>query len=833
MDGTGGSGLDEVVLEFQLYLSDREAPMLAVEAVETLLHGPAEVVAREIEAWTSAQYQGTGSSIPVSDYLFHALKKIHLLTEFGLIQPLVLLPRLAAVAHALETFCPEEERTALRASVARLGEARMVAASAPVETLYRQAGPDQPGAQRSVRGEAGGGGGDEVDPGELTHALKRFNTLLGRISGPQGSARAVQGPQRQTLEGELLATAATTAHTVAELEGYLQRLKGAGFDVPREKLMRTLGDALPEWGVLLGPEVPEGVTGEGPQSLVGAMGRLVSLAGTPEEGARRFHEMVQAAVEFFEEGSLPRSVTVFDVADRIVRKEKIPAAIVVSVKEQTQRALSPARLKAFAEKPDQHVLLRRVLDFFPAFSPKGLLASLRDEQSREGRRLLLALLTVHGAAAREAAFEAIEQALQHEDAGSGWQYLRNLLYVARRAQEGILEISPFETDCVSRLSETTLPPALVKEAIATLGMIRSEEAASALLLRLGQLEAELGQTGLSPEKRSETEGILERTVAALVRQGSPKGLRGVVEHGLRTSPFLGDTRGRLSQLSGTDLSVDEVAVGLLVEELRAALPLRVLSFLIQTTKAKLLPLVTALSGTPTPAVRKLLVLVARRFPDVDYGQAAASALAAFDAPPRDASEKGGESSLSGDLDVFGFPTLVQTLQQSRSTGLLTLRGRSGEEMAAVHLEDGKLRACTAAGLRGVEAFYQILQRPSAGTFRFATRALSGPEDAALEKTREIIPLLMEGMTRHDELRRATALVADGARLVPTGTRPTAHPEDNDGAILKACWERVLTGATASECETAAPVDAFRVRRLLAHWVSEGSLRIAAGGPRPG
>ena len=83
--------------------------------------------------------------------------------------------------------------------------------------------------------------------------------------------------------------------------------------------------------------------------------------------------------------------------------------------------------------------------------------------------------------------------------------------------------------------------------------------------------------------------------------------------------------------------------------------------------------------------------------------------------------------------------------------------------------------------------------------------------------------------RPEDLRRATALVGDSARLVPTGARPTAHPEDNDGAILKACWERVLTGATAAECETAAPVDSFRVRRLLAHWVSEGSLRLAAEG----
>ena len=340
--------------------------------------------------------------------------------------------------------------------------------------------------------------------------------------------------------------------------------------------MKALGNALPEWGVLLGPEAAEGQAAEGSRGLVGAMGQLVSLAGSPEEGARRFHEMVETAVELFEEGSLPRAVTVFDVADRIVRKEKVAAPLVASVKEQAQRGLSPARLKAYAEKPEQHLPLRRVLDFFPALSPKGLLSALREERKREGRRLLLALLEVHGPAARQAALEEVEQLLERGTAGDEWHFLRNLLYVVRHGSDGPLDLSDFETDCVARLSETTLPPGLVKEAVATLALVRGEKAVAALLLRLAQLEEALLRADLAPEARTETESLVDRTVAALVRQGTPRALSAVVEHGLKTNPLLGNTRARLATLSTEDLSVDEESVQRLVRELRSVLPLRVL-----------------------------------------------------------------------------------------------------------------------------------------------------------------------------------------------------------------------------------------------------------------
>jgi len=58
------------------------------------------------------------------------------------------------------------------------------------------------------------------------------------------------------------------------------------------------------------------------------------------------------------------------------------------------------------------------------------------------------------------------------------------------------------------------------------------------------------------------------------------------------------------------------------------------------------------------------------FPETKFGQAAAEALKALKAL-----EKRGDTSeliLTGDMDLFGLPDLLQQLDQSRATGILTL-----------------------------------------------------------------------------------------------------------------------------------------------------------------
>ncbi|MBK6405314.1 MAG: hypothetical protein IPF66_09855 [Holophagales bacterium] len=136
-----------------------------------------------------------------------------------------------------------------------------------------------------------------------------------------------------------------------------------------------------------------------------------------------------------------------------------------------------------------------------------------------------------------------------------------------------------------------------------------------------------------------------------------------------------------------------------------------------------------------------------------------------------------------------------------------------------------MRGAASGTLRGVDAFHQLLERPAAASFAFARASSLRPEDANLLTPQPVMGLLLEGMRRYDELQRSAALIPDGARLRPTGSKPTRLPQEDDPKLLSAVWARVSQGATASECEGVFATDAFRVRRLLVHWVEEGSLQV--------
>ena len=75
----------EALLELGQYLSDALPPMMVAGAIELLAGQPPALAAEEIRAWTAAQYQGRNAGLPISDYLFHALRKIHLLEELKLV----------------------------------------------------------------------------------------------------------------------------------------------------------------------------------------------------------------------------------------------------------------------------------------------------------------------------------------------------------------------------------------------------------------------------------------------------------------------------------------------------------------------------------------------------------------------------------------------------------------------------------------------------------------------------------------------------------------------------------------------------------------------------
>jgi hypothetical protein len=301
----------------------------------------------------------------------------------------------------------------------------------------------------------------------------------------------------------------------------------------------------------------------------------------------------------------------------------------------------------------------------------------------------------------------------------------------------------------------------------------------------------------------------------------------------------------LRDLGGVDPGADRELVARLLAALRELTPRKVLGIVVGRRPEELVQVARALAGTGTPEVREALAELAERYPDLDLARAeTASAgegaepeaeLAAL-APGGGAEARGGHeetraapfvpepprASLSGDLEVFGLPGLIQNLQQSESSGRLLLRDAQGQEVAWLLLDRGRLADCRSGELVGTAAFFQVFEVPRAGSFEFA-RVDRAP--AAREAPREMMGLLMEAMRRYDELQRLRVLVPDGARLRAGEAKPTSPEEEDDGDLVRQVWTRVRGGATPRDCEAAVATDAYRVRTLLAHWIEQGAVTL--------
>jgi hypothetical protein len=569
------------------------------------------------------------------------------------------------------------------------------------------------------------------------------------------------------------------------------------------------------------------------------MRRLVTMEEDAAESGRRLHEMVRAAIEQFNEGSLAKAVTIFSVAEKILAEKRVDPGVAKSIRETAHEGFDPNRLREFAEKEEAHPLLRQVLAFFPALSPDGLLADLQTEEKRERRRLLLALVEAHGAAGRAAVAALLESAIADAATDEGY-FLRNIVYLLRRIPKPAEVPAEPEIERVASLSHPGFPAFLLKEAIAYLAQTKHEKAEQALIARLQDVEAMLLDPDEAIYDRKELHSLLDRIVTALARFGTRESARAVVTHGLKRQPQLGESFLRLADLGGQDFSADKETLERLASAIRDEMPRRVLGFTLQKNRPRLLSLVQAVAGTSDPSVRELLREVADRFPGEEAGHAAAKVLSAPAAPhgPAAAAAPGASSahtapahasagapapaSLAGDLELFGLPNLLQNLAQSELTGSLTIVDRAGETAGTLWLAGGRMQKARVGLLEGDEAVYQLFEKPMPGTFSFVSPSVGGSSEKK-PQGRDLMPLLLEGMRRYDEFQRARALVPDKASFGPAAKKPTRPPEERDPSLLRAIWTKASSGSTPSDCEAEIPTDAFRIRRLFAHWLEEGAL----------
>lgn len=819
--------LQEALVEFQQYLSDSLPPLVVAESVYLLTKYPPEAILPTLRVWTAAQYRtGAGSAVPISDYLYHALKKIHVMAEFKLIARAPIETYLEALKPVVLGMCPEEDRATLLKNLGRLGEP--TATISPVQTIFRQAAAEGAGPRPS----ASGGAGEAAASEEALRGLRRFTLLLERLEAQGGLGRAGAGAAASAAPvdsgaSEALAFAARSSQSGKELEGYLARLKEMGLDAGTDNLFRALAQSLPGWVAPVLPGAADGTSAPETGAL-GAMRRIITDAEDPAETGRRFQEMVKAGIDRFNEGSLPQSVSMLELAERLAAEKKVDVGTVEVVRRRLGESLDGEQLKKFAEKTDQYGLLRKVLQFFIALRPDGLLEELPREPKRDRRRLLLALLEAHGAPARAAAFELLGRTPGRAVGEEEWFFRRNLVYLLRRIPKSAEASFDDESDVVLRHAQLGLPLLLVKEAVATLGLYKDERAEQGLTQLLVELEAMLEKRGEAPYEAKDLRALLDRVASTLGKFPAPRARRALIEHAGKKQPQLGDTMARLSELGEQDMSEDPETVDQLLALLKANLPFKLLGVTLRQKDQNLGRIVGALSGTPTPAVRHALEEIVSKLGGQDAGRAASKALAGFDKPRAPvaaaaAPVEAPAASLQGDLEVFGLPALLQSLADSSASGSLSLRGpKGGEVFATLVLREGKLAEMQRGHLRGEDAFYQLLERPCPGQFAFVK---GSPPEKPGAAPREVLPLTFEAMRRYDEFQEAAALVPDTVALERTDVKATPHPAEKDGSFLQALWERASQGGTPLDFEATVASDSYRIRRSLAHWVEEGSLKI--------
>ena len=814
------------IFELQRYLSDQVAPLLVAESMDLLLGCPPELVATEIRRWVAVQYRRSEGAASISDYLFHALKKIHMLSEFDLVDREPLSRFMEHLVQLLMGACPDEEREGLVASLHSLGKSS--ATVAPVEILHRRMGSRAAAAPPADSIAHSSAGATATD-------LRRIALLLGRLS--EESPRRAGGvglppkqPRGEVLSG-LLTAAVSGVQTTDDLDAIVKRIGELGLDTRTEEMFRILGRSVPGWAVAAGTW--DGAIAEQLQSSrpLEAMRRLLSAAQDPGEGARRFNEMVQAAIEQFNEGSLVQAAAMLDLAERFTAEKRLNTEVTGSIRRRAQETLSPERLRMLAERPETHISLRKVLNFFAALTPQGLLNGLFEgEPRRERRKLMLALLEAHGDAARSAALEELGRCLREGVPDPKGFYFRNLVFILRRLPRPHEVSVEAELDLLIPLSGPGSPVLVAKEAIWTLGRISHPRAEQTLVSRLQEIESLL-QNGSGGAKGSEgLQELLDKTVLALAGYGSQSAARFVVNHALKKQPALGDTMARLGGLAGRDLSSDKDLVSALVGHIRNALPQRVLGLVVQKEDKDLLHLIRAVSGTTAPSVRQLLEEIVQRFPSEDFAKAAFEALDALGATMRPA--EGPAKVLSGDLELFSLPSLLQALADSQMTGTLTLSDAESRTVATMVFEGGRVLRCETEALHGESAFYQLFERPVGGGFVFRSlstgvaKSRSFPADGPEDPPIDVLPAVLEALRRYDEFQQARALVPDDMELKPTGTKPTRPADERDTVLLRELWTKLSTGASAAACEAAVRTDSYRVRRLLAHWLEQGALQPA-------
>ena len=492
-DGPSDAVVQEALSELGQYLSDKLAPLMVADSLTVLTRVAAQRVAAEIASWATAQH--AGGTLPLTDYYFHGLRKVHIVGEYRLVPPSLFELFFQNLRAAILDSVPPSDREQLASNLARLSETRTVSVE-QVEILHRPEGAEDT-PQPSTDTEAAPSGGVRLDlpPGvELTPlALRRLEVLLSRLGQPTPSTTPAH---RDVLLAETFATVAAGASSSHDMDAQLAEFRSSGLALNTYDLFRALGENLPGFWA-------PGLVGPGEETDLGlaAMEQMITLAEDRLEASRRFREMIENAIEQFNSGALGRAVRVFDLALNMIESGEVVAASIETLRERGHEALDPSRVADLLEEGNPQGFPRVILRFFHAFAPERLVDELRQEERRDRRMTLVSLIATQGDDGREAVFDRL---VHRPEELSDVYVLRNLIHLMRRIPRSVNTTwsQQHEIGRIIRFLVPESPPLVIQEILDYLASANDPLANQALQHFMVRLEEVAASPDISDHQRA-------------------------------------------------------------------------------------------------------------------------------------------------------------------------------------------------------------------------------------------------------------------------------------------------------------------------------------------
>ncbi|HVS13499.1 MAG TPA: DUF4388 domain-containing protein [Thermoanaerobaculia bacterium] len=828
--GQGSANLREERRELVGYLSDAYPPAMVAHAVEHLLEQSPELACETIVNWSNAQLHASGHTVPVSDFLYHSVKKVDLLDQLGLTEGRDLSEPFARLTALVRQFVPEEELEGFDQSLTVLRESLESTKIGGVDVLHRpRAGHAGAGGDGSGGGgEAAAGGAEarayrEADVERLRQLSETRRQQLASRGGPEVreqrrfarvlSRAPVGGSAPAALRSEVLSAAAHGARTAEDLRGRLDQLREAGFGtVETPQVLRALTEQVPDL------HVAPRAGAEMKSPTLDAVERVVHMSRDHSEEERNISEVVRTAVEHFNNRGLGRAMTILHLSVRLLRRSQLSEAAKRAVCQQAGQHVDLQVLHDIAKRGHYTEHLRTFLGFFPQFELSELYELLIKEPDRRRRHELLSLIRLYGEAAYTLLSSILVNTSGRNEQDFPWYVRRNLLYLMRQTLPERHVVSDLEYEAIRRHTDLGEPYQVVREALAMMGRLDATQVDRDLGgCLIEQLKAGLHKT-LSDEARDDLAKLQILTLEQLLERRSPVAREIAFDHILKDAQWQDAYDRLLRSQASFDFRHDPAALDRLLEAVRERLP----RFkLMKSRLADSVPsLLVALSGTPSAEVVAVLQEVAARHPSAEVKETARRVRGQLQSASLESIGRR-DPQLQGDLEAFGLPALLQSLEAGEQTGTLELRAERAT--AVISIWHGKFVDARNDKLLGLPALYALFQRPFASTFAF----VSGNSELAPSKNpHDLTAVMLEATRRADEYQSLRAELPDGARLaVVPGVQPTPSEGESDGEMIRAVWLALKREASPIGCEQQVEREPYRLRRLLVHWLELGALEV--------